>query len=223
MSVIGQYLWWLLPKIRKRREPDQSVLFGFLDTVGAVLDELKQAIMISRLRRYISVRYPNTDIPYYDSEDRSSDLNVHVLDRGSRRLPGETDEQLSQRLLTLPYRNQFIGTKIGMKYLIEEIFKLRCDEIVEYYADDQAFLIQSEAEQTAEVEINISHIFSEDDQILYEPYRQNRIYRQSDLTLSFHFWVNISNPEGIVFEREVIEEAINSQKPAHTRALIFFN
>jgi hypothetical protein len=110
-----------------------------------------------------------------------------------------------------------------MKYLIEEIFGLRCDEIVEYYADDQALLVLSEIEQTAEVEMNISHIFTESDQLVYETYRQNRIYRESDLTLSFHFWVSISNPSEIQLEQEVVTEAINSQKPAHTRALIYFN
>jgi hypothetical protein len=41
--------------------------------------------------------------------------------------------------------------------------------------------------------------------------------------MSFHFWVSISNPGEIQFEREVVTEAINSQKPAHTRALIYFN
>jgi len=220
MSVTGQYLWWLLPKVRKRKEPVQSVLFGFLDAVGAVLDELKQVILIARLRRYISVR--NTNI-YYESAERSSDLDIHALDRGFRRLSGETDEELMQRLSTLPYRNRFIGTKIGMKYLIEEIFKLQCNEIIEYYADDQAFLILSEAEQPAEVEINISHIFNENEQETYESYRQNRIYRQSDLTLAFHFWVSISNPDQIDYDPLVIIEAINAQKPAHTRAIIYFN
>jgi hypothetical protein len=198
-------------------------LFGFLDAVGLVLDELKGAILTSRLCRYISVRNPNTNIPYYDSEERSSDLDLHALDRGLRRLPEESDTQLTERLLTLPYRNQFIGAKIGMKYLIEEIFGLRCDEIVEYYADDQALLILSNADQSAEVEMNISHIFTESDQLVYETYRQNRIYRESDLTLSFHFWVSISNPSEIQLEQEVVTEAINSQKPAHTRALIYFN
>jgi hypothetical protein len=110
-----------------------------------------------------------------------------------------------------------------MKYLIEELFSLRCDEIVEYYADDQALLVLFASEQTAEVEMNISHIFSEDDQLTYETYRQNRVYKISDLTLSFHFWVSISNPGEIHFEREVVTEAIYSQKPAHTRALIYFN
>ena len=223
MSIIGQYLWWLLPQVRKRKEPGQSVLFGFLEAVGAVLDELKQAILIAHLRRYIAVRNPNTNVPYYDFAERTSDLDLHALDRGLRRLAGETNEQLTERLLTLPYRNHFIGTKIGMKYLIEEIFRLRCDEIMEYYADDQALLILSDAEQAAEVEMNISHIFNENDQLIYETYRQNRLYRESDLTLSFHFWMSISNPEGIQFDREVITEAINSQKPAHTRALIYFN
>jgi len=220
MSVTGQYLWWLLPKVRKRKDPAQSTLFGFLDAVGTVLDELKQAILIARLRRYISVRDSNS---YYQSSYRSSDLDNHALDRGLRRLPGETDEQLTQRLLTLPYRNKFMGTKIGMKYLVEDIFGLKCEEIIEYYADDQVLLILSESDQTAEVEINLSHIFSENDQETYEPYRQNRIYRETDLTMSFHFWMNISNPEGIQFDRDVITEAINSQKPAHTRALIYFN
>jgi hypothetical protein len=223
MSAIGQYLWWLLPQVRKRKEPGQSVLFGFLDAVGTVLDELKGAILTSRLRRYISVRNPNTNVPYYDSEECSSDLDLHALDRGLRRLAGESNDQLTERLLTLPYRNQFLGAKIGMKYLIEEIFGLRCDEIVEYYADDQALLVLSEIEQTAEVAMNISHIFNESDQSVYETYRQNRIYRESDLTMSFHFWVSISNPGEIQFEREVVTEAINSQKPAHTRALIYFN
>jgi len=223
MSVSGQYLWWLLPNVRKRKELSQSVLFGFLDAVGAVLDELKQAILIARLHRYIAVRNPNTNVPYYDSAERTSDLDLHALDRGLRRLAGETNEQLTERLLTLPYRNQFIGTKIGMKYLIEEIFGLRCDEIVEYYADDQALLVLSETGQTAEVEMNISHIFNESDQSVYETHRQNRIYRENDLTLSFHFWVSISNPGEIHFEREVVIEAIDSQKPAHTRALIYFN
>jgi len=223
MSIIGQYLWWLLPNVRKRKQPAQSVLFGFLDAVGTVLDELKSAVLTTRLRRYIAIRNPNTNIPYYDSEERSSDLDLHALDRGMRRLPDETNAQLTERLLTLPYRNQFIGTKIGMKYLIEEIFRLRCEEIVEYYADDQAFLILSASEQAAEVEMNISHIFNLTDQEIYETYRQNRVYKAVDLTLSFHFWMSISNPGEIHFEREVVIEAINSQKPAHTRALIYFN
>jgi len=223
MSVIGQYLWWLLPQVRKRKQPGQSVLFGFLDATGTVLDELKQAILIVRLRRYIAVCNPNTNIPYYDSEERSADLDLHALDRGLRRLGGETNDQLTERLLTLPYRNQFLGTKMGMKYLIEEIFRLRCDEIVEYYADDQALLILSNEDQSAEVEMNISHIFNLTDQEVYETYRQDRVYKAADLTLSFHFWVSISNPGEIHFEREVVIEAINSQKPAHTRALIYFN
>jgi len=223
MSIIGQYLWWLLPNVRKRKEPGQSVLCGFLDAVGAVLDELKGAILTTRLRRYIAVRTPDTNVPYYYSAERTSDLDMHALDRGLRRLAGETNEQLTERLLTLPYRNQFIGTKIGMKYLIEEIFRLRCEEIVEYYADDQALLVLSETEQAAEVEMNVSHIFNESDQSAYEPYRQNRIYRQSDLTLAFHFWVSISDPEQIGYDPLVVTEAINAQKPAHTRALIYFN
>jgi len=211
-------LWWLLPAVRKRKDRDRSVLFGLLDTVGTVLDELKETIMTARLRRYFLTR--NEDDPYYSSEQRSLDLDMHALDRGLRRLPGESDEALLARIATLPYRNWFLGTKAGMKYLIEDIFGLTCEEIVEYYADDMAWIVLSASDQFAEAEVNISHVFCADEIAEYEAYRQTRIYSRDDLSLAFHFWVHISYPQGMEIDEQVVVEAINEQKPAHSRAVV---
>jgi len=220
LSRIGAYMWWLLPAVRKRKDRDKSVLFGLLNTIGVVLDELKETIKTARLRRYFLIK--TEDDPYYSSEQRSLDLDMHALDRGLRRLPGESDEALLTRISTLPYRNRFLGTKAGMKYLIEDIFGLTCEEIVEYYADDQAWIILSGVNQSAEAEVNISHVFSEVDVDTYEAYRQLRIYSASDLSLAFHFWVHVSSPQEIEIDEEVIMEAINAQKPTHTRAVVHF-
>ncbi len=220
MSRIGNYLWWLLPVVRKRKDKDKSVLFGLLDTVGTVLDELKDAIMTARLRRYFLIK--TEDDPYYSSEQRSLDLDMHALDRGLRRLPGESDETLLARISTLPYRNRFLGTKAGMKYLIEEIFNVTCEQIVEYYADDQVWIVFRASDQFAEAEVNLTHVLDSSDIEDYEAYRQTRIYSRDDLSLAFHFWVHISSPQEIEIDEEVIMEAINAQKPAHTRAVVHF-
>ena len=220
MSSIGDYLWWLLPAVRKRKDKDKSVLFGLLETIGVVLDELKETIMTARLRRYFLIR--NEDDPYYSSELRSLDLDMHALDRGLRRLPGESDEALLTRITTLAYRNRFLGTKAGMKYLIEDIFGLTCEEIVEYYADDHAWIVFSASDQSAEAEVNITHVLDANDIEDYEAYRQTRIYSISDLSLAFHFWVHVSSPHEVEIDEEVITEAINEQKPAHTRAVVHF-
>jgi len=219
-NSITEYLWWLLPAVRKRKEKSQSRLYGLLEAIGMVLSELKDTILIARLRRYSLVRDENN--PYFSSEMRSNDLNNHALDRGLRRLPGESDASLLERIATLPYRNQFLGTKAGMKYLIEDIFGLTCTQIVEYYADDQSWIVLSEDGQSAEAETNVSHIFSENEIDQYEAYRQTRIYSGNDLYLAFHFWINISYLQGLVIDEEVIIEAINAQKPAHTRAVVHF-
>ncbi len=219
-SVIGKYLWWLLPAVRKRKDKDRLVLFGLLDSVGTVLDELKRTILTARLRRYFLVREASD--PYYGSPERSTDLDMHSLDRGLRRLPGESDASLLERITTLPYRNRFLGTKTEMKYLIEDIFGLSCDQVVECYADDLACIIHAEVDQTAEAEVNISHVFDVEEVDGYEAYRQTRVYSRDDLSQAFHFWVSISNPEGVEFDPEVVVEAINAQKPAHTRAVVHF-
>jgi len=220
LSRIGEYLWWLLPVVRKRKESHESTLFGLLVTIGMVLDDLKTVILTARLRRYFLIR--NADDPYYGSELRSADLVMHALDRELRRLPGENDTALLERISTLGFRNQFLGTKAGMKYLVEDMFGLTCEQIVEYYADDQAWIILNSTDQSAEAEMNISHVFSEDEIIEREAYRQTRIYSADDLSLAFHFWIHISYQEGTEIDEQVIVEAINAQKPSHTRAVVHF-
>ena len=220
MSRVGKYLWWLLPAVRKRKDRDQSVLFGLLDTIGTVLDELKTTILTARLRRYFLIR--NEDDPFYGSEMRSADLDMFAIDRGLRRLSGESDAALLERISTLAFRNQFLGTKAGMKYLVEDMFGLTCEQIVEYYADDQAWIILDGTDQSAEAEVNVSHVFSVDEIIEQEAYRQTRIYSADDLSLAFHFWMHVSYPQGMEIDQAVIIEAINAQKPAHTRAVVHF-
>ncbi len=213
-------MWWLLPTVRKRKESHESTLFGLLVAIGMVLDELKTVILTARLRRYFLIR--NTDDSYYSSQMRSADLDMHAFDRGLRRLPGENDTALLERISTLAFRNQFLGTKAGIKYLVEDIFGLTCEQIVEYYADDQAWIILSSTDQSAEAEVNISHVFSEDEINEQEAYRQTRIYSADDLSLAFHFWVHISYAQGTEIDEQVIVEPINVQKPAHTRAVVHF-
>ena len=222
MSVIGNQIWWLLPQRRKRKTKAESVLWGLIDAVGEVLDSLKQAIMISRLRRFFLIRTNAETLDYYSSPERSLDLEAHGRDRGLMRLPGETDQQLLERISTLPYRNGFLGSKTGMKYLIEEIFRLQLDTLVEFYSDDMALIVLSENEQAAETDINLSHVFSLQDQETWDAYRQNRIFRSDDVTQAFHFAMNISNPAVVDYDPEIVTQLVNAQKPAHTRAILNF-
>ena len=220
MNNFADFMWWLLPAVRKQKEKSQSRLYGLLVSIGLVLEELKIAILTARLRRYFLIRHEAD--PYYSSELRSADLVMHALDRGLRRLPSESDAVLLNRISTLGYRNQFLGTKAGMKYLIEAIFGITCEQIVEYYADDQAWIILDSEDQSREAEVNVSHIFSADDIGIYEAYRQTRIYSPDDLSLAFHFWIHITYSQGMEVDQQVIIEAINAQKPAHTRAVVHF-
>ncbi len=220
MSRSAEQMWWLLPSVRKRKNPSESRLFGLLDAVGTVLDELRAAILMAGLRRYALVGSP--DDPYYSQPERSDDLDGHALDRGVRRLDGESDAALQERIATLPYRNRFLGTKEGMRYLIEELHNLHCDQIVEYYADDQAWIVLSEVDQEAEMETNLSHVFLSTELEMFGDYRGTRIYAKADLTLAFHFWISISNPKGLDYDADVVREVINAAKPAHTRAIVHF-
>ena len=222
MSVIGNQIWWLLPQVRKRQPKEQSVLWGLIDAVGEVLDSLKQAILISRLRRFFLIRANADTEDYYDSPERSSDIEAHGRDRGLMRLPGEGDSELLERISTLPYRNGFLGSKTGMKYLVEEIIGLQLDDLIEFYPDDHQWMVLSEDEQQMEAEINLSHIFNVEDQETWDAFRQNRIYRRNDVTQAFHFVLNISNPDSAEYDSEVVTELVNAQKPAHTRAIINF-
>ena len=220
MNKFAEHMRWLLPEVRKRKDKQDSTLYGLLVTIGIVLEELKSAILTTRLRKYFLVR--DADNPYYDSELRTTDLDMHALDRGLRRLQGENNASLLDRISTLAHRNQFLGTKAGMKYLIEELFGLNCERIVEYYADDQVWIILTDVSQSAEVENNVTHVFSEADSDNFEAFRQTRIYSEGDLSLAFHFWIHISYQQGMEIDEEVILETINAQKPAHTRAVVHF-
>jgi len=222
VSTIGNQIWWLLPQRRKRKNKAESVLWGLIDAVGEVLDALKRAILVSRLRRFFLIRTNAETLDYYSSPERSSDLETHGRDRGLMRLSGETDEELLERISTLPYRNGFLGSKTGMKYLIEEIFGLQLNDLVEFYPDDLALIVLSEQDQTAETEINLSHVFNQQDQETWDAYRQNRIFRGNDVTQAFHFALNISNPAVKDYDPDVVTELVNAQKPAHTRAIIYF-
>jgi hypothetical protein len=213
-------MWWLLPAVRKRKSPSESRLFGLLDAVGMVLDQLRTTILTARLRRFALVGSP--DDPYYLKDERSADLDAHALDWGLRRLSGESDAALLERIATLPYRHRFLGTKEGMRYLIEELHGLCCDQIVEYYADDQARIILSEENQEAEVETNITHVFGSAEMESFNAYRGTRIYSKEDLTRAFHFWISISNPNGLAYDSDVVRESINAVKPAHTRSIVHF-
>jgi hypothetical protein len=219
-NMIADYLWWLLPEVRKCKDKHESVLYGLLESIGVALVALKTVILTIRMRRYFLIR--DDAESYYISEMRTADLDMHAFDRGLRRLPGESDDALLERISTLAFRNQFLGTKAGMKYLVEELFGLTCEQIVEYYADDQAWIVMDNEDQSGEAEVNISHVFSNDDVDVYEAYRQTRIYSTTDLALAFHFWIHISYLQGVEIDEEVIVEAINAQKPAHTRAVVHF-
>lgn len=213
-------MWWLLPAVRKQKEKSQSRIYGLLEAIGIVLSELKETILTARLRRYFLIRDENH--PYYISNVRSGDLDLHALDRGLRRLPGESDAALMDRIATLGYRSQFLGTKAGMKSLVEEIFGLTCEQIVEYYADDQSWIVLIAEDQSGDAEVNISHVFSSEDFDLYEDHRQTRIYSEDDLSLAFHYWMHVANPQGLNVDQQIVIETINAQKPAHTRAVVHF-
>ena len=197
-------------------------MWGFVNAVGEVLDKLKLAILTSRLRRYFLVRANEDTEDYYTSDERTTDLEAHGRDRGLMRLPGETDDELLERISTLPYRNGFLGTKTGMKYLIEDLFGLQINTIVEFYADDMLWIVLLEKEHKLEAEINLSHVFNAEDQVTWDAFRQNRIYGVGDVTHAFHFVINISNPGSIDFDPDIVTELVNAQKPAHTRSILIF-
>ena len=223
MSVIGEQIWWLLPNRRKRKTKQDSTLYGFIDAVGEILDALKLAILASRLRRYFLVRANADTDDYYTSPERTLDLEAHGRDRGLMRLPGETNEALLQRISTLPYRNGFLGTKTGMKYLLEDLFGLYVDSISEFYPDDMLWIVLSEEDHGLEAEINLSHVFNAEDQETWDAFRQNRIHGRNDVTQAFHFIITVSNPGSVDFDQEALIQMVNAQKPAHTRAILYFN
>lgn len=238
-SRIGSYLWWLSAAVRKRKPQEESTWGQLMDAIGIVLDQGHDAIHISRRRRlilnpdqastfwenYLDVdplepENPSPIESYYLSEDRSEDLNRHGRDRGLSRLPGESNSAFAWRIATHPHRARSFGTATGIKYVVEVLFELSCAQVVEYYADRQAWLILAGMGQPAYAEEVLSHLFDSSDQATYPGYGQTRIYSNSDLSTAFHYWVRVENPDEVAFEPDALIEIINQTKPAHTRAVV---
>lgn len=160
---------------------------------------------------------------YYESAERTSDLNRHAQDRGVFRLTGETNAALLTRLETLAFRNQFKGTAAGVRYVIEEFFGLQCDEVLEFYCDTRRWLHLNHIDLLTRGEPDRTHIFSESDQDAYDTRRSTRIYSVEDTeTTQFYFWVRISNPDSVSYDEDLVRQAIHAVKPAHSRAVILF-
>lgn len=238
-SRIGSYLWWLSAAVRKRKPQEESTWGQLLDALGSVLDQGHDSIHISRRRRFIlnpdqAATYGENDLDvdpldpenlspleaHYLSVDRSEDLNRHGRDRGLSRLPDESNSAFAWRIATHPHRARYFGTASGIKYVIEVLFGLSCTQVVEYYADRQAWLILASVEQPAYAEEVLSHLFDSSDQVANPGYGQTRVYSKSDLSTAFHFWVRIENPNAANFDPDALSEIINQTKPAHTRAVV---
>jgi hypothetical protein len=112
--------------------------------------------------------------------------------------------------------------RCGLKTLIEESFGLVCDRIVEYYRDKRRWLLASDAGTSGKLSTDRTHLVSDADLAAAQAsgQRLTRIYSDQDLSLQFHFWVRISNPDSVPFDPDTLTEAINAIKPAHTRAVI---
>ncbi len=221
MSVIGDFLWMLLPGIRKQKDTENSALYGLLSAIGEVLDDAKSDIRRIRLSWYAQVVEP--DDGYYALPERNSDLDTIALGRGTRRYPVESNESLALRLTDWPNTCRWIGTKPGLKALIES-HGFVCREIVESYADPQGMILLSINDQPLEAEINLTHLFSEEDagKTDYVEYRQNRVYRASELVWNFCFTVSIGSNGLPEHRREQLQQAIYDFKPAHTQTQILF-
>lgn len=221
MSAIGNFLWMLLPGIRKQNDTEHSVLYGLLNAIGEVLDDVKSHIRRMRLSWYAqSVEVGNE---YYNTVERSSDLDTVALGKATRRYPDEANELLAERLTDWANLCRWNGTKPGLKVLIES-HGFICREIVESYADSQGLILLSQVDQPAEAEINLTHLFSleDTDKEEYQEYRQNRLYRASELVWNFCFAVSVGS-NGLPEHRlEQLKQAIYDFKPAHTQAQIIF-
>lgn len=241
MSRVGSYLWYLSAAVRKRKPVEESVWSRLLDAIGAVLDHTYDSVLVSRRRRlllnpdqsatfgenYVDVEPADPNAPtayesYYLANERTEDLDRHGRDRGLSRHSGESNSAFAWRIATHPYRAGFLGTVSGLKTLIEETFGLVCDRIVEYYHDKRRWLVADDADTNGRLSSDRSSLVSDADlsDVLASGLRLTRIYSDHDLSLQFHFWVRISNPNGVTFDTESLAEAINAIKPAHTRAVI---
>ena len=222
MSAIGDFLWMLLPGIRKQKDSSShSVLYGLLSAIGEVLDTVKSDIRTMRLSWYAQSIETGSD--YYALPERSNDLDTIALGKSTRRYPDESNELLADRLTDWTNICRWNGTKPGLKALIES-HGFVCREIVESYADSQGLILLSQVDQPLEAEINLTHLFSQEDtdKEEYQEYRQNRVYRASELIWNFCFSASIGSNGRPEHRREQLKQAIYDFKPAHTQAQILF-
>ncbi len=220
-SRLGRYLWALLPNVRRR--VDNSVLGGLLDALGEVLDAAKDRIQ--SLRRRAAVWEVDGSHAYYADSERGQDLEKHALDRGTRRLAGEDDAALRARLQAWPASRRFVGSAIGMQYLVEDVLGHTLAGLVVFRDDPQGWIILSAEEQSEFADRDVSHILSAADQADedYNPYRQNRIYSAADLDYRFQFRMSIEHTGPMTdAEKERITELIALEKPAHTTFRVEF-
>ena len=221
-SRLGPWLQGMLPSVRRKK--DGSILAGLLDAWGLSLDAAKDAVYRLRRRGFVWQLGDGTD-PYYADAQRGQDLNLHALDRGTRRLAGETDEQLWQRLSILPATRTTAGSAMGMKYLVEEVLGHTLSALTVYADDPQSWLWLEDADLAARVEADRPHVFSAADQA--DPdladLRQTRLFRQVDLDIRFTFWLTVETATALSAEEKArITELICAGKPAHAAAVVHF-
>ncbi|MFA7332661.1 MAG: hypothetical protein WC326_16450 [Candidatus Delongbacteria bacterium] len=221
-SRLGPYLLGLLPKVRRR--VDDSALSRLLDALGLSLDAAKETIYRLRRRGFVWTLGDGTN-PYYATDLRTSDLERHALDRGTRRLAGERNAELEARLAILPATRQFAGSAMGMKYLVEDVLGHTLSALTVYADDPQARIVRTALDDKWQVEEERSHLFSVADQGDEEldAYRQNRLFSQADLDIRFSFWLTIETATALDTQEQArVAELVMAEKPAHAACVLTF-
>ena len=221
-SRLGPWLQCMLPSVRRKK--DGSVLAGLLDAWGLSLDAAKDAIYELRRRGFLWTLGDGTN-HYYATDLRTGDLERHALDRGTRRLTGETNAELEARLAILPATRQFAGSAMGMKYLVEDMLGHTLSAMTVYADDPQARIVRTALDDMWQAEQERSHLFSAADQAGEETgaYRQNRLFSQADLDIRFTFWLTVETTVALDAQEQArVAELIMAEKPAHTSCVLYF-
>jgi hypothetical protein len=221
-SRLGPWLVGMLPSVRRKK--DDSILAGLLDAWGLSLDAAKDAITRLRRRGFVWQLGDGTD-SYYADTQRGQDLNLHALDRGTRRLSGETDAHLWQRLSILPATRQYAGSAMGMKYLVEDVLGHTLSALTVYADDPQARIVRTALDDKQQVEEERSHLFSAADQADEDTngIRQTRLFSQADVDIRFTFWLTVETAAALDAQEQArVTELIMAEKPAHTSCVLTF-
>ncbi len=221
-SRLGSHLLALLPKVR--RLVDDSVLGRLLDAFGLSYDAAKDAIYEMRRRGYLWTLGSGTN-SYYATDLRTADLERHALDRGTRRLAGETNAELEARLAIMPNTRQYAGSAMGMMYLVEDVLGHTLSALTVYADDPEARIMRTATDDAAQVESERSHLFSAADQADpdMDGMRQSRLFSQADLDIRFTFWLSILPASALDSEeRTRVSELVMAEKPAHTACVLTF-